>query len=200
MPTQLLRLCAILQSLHEAFRYVSNFASEKKCVDQQFVEKIEENLLKCTEYKVCVQNVDRAYTLLEFFTKNKLVLSGYCHNDWSQDCKTIILDFIKNTPAVLTVEQQIINYILLSTDQIINAHNVTKKFGVPAPTTKAILEKLVNLNIGITTKSKNNRGKASVIFEKRDPNVARKDLAFLRNLQSLHVDIEDYFEVNKRMY
>lgn len=112
-PAHLLRLSAILQCLHDGFNHVSVFAPVKKKIDAEFVENVEDMIAKGCDSIVSVENVKRAHALLEFFNKNKMILSGYLHEDWSGDFKEILISLVKAKPAV-TLEQQIIRHILLS--------------------------------------------------------------------------------------
>ena len=102
-PANLLRLSAFLQSLQDAFNCVTSFAQDKKSVDQEFFEKVEEMLAKGYEPEISVANVKRAHVLLEFFNKNKMILSGYQHDDWSGNLKGILLRLAKAKPVITLV-------------------------------------------------------------------------------------------------
>ena len=196
-PAHLLRLSAILQSLHDAFNYVTIYAPDKKSVDEQFVEKVEEILARGYESDITVANVKRAYTLLEFFNKNKMVLSGYQHDDWSRGLKEIFLSLAKAKPAV-TLEQQIIKHILLSESRKINANDLNQKFtAAKADIIKSIFDKLADLEIGKSRYDKNGRGKPSLVFEKRETELALKDIGFIKAIESVGVDIVEYSVANK---
>jgi len=197
-PAHLLRLSAILQSLHDAFNCVTRFAQDKKTVDEEFVQKVEEMLAKGYEPEISVENVKRAHVLLEFFNKNKMVLSGYQHEDWSGDFKEILLSLAKAKPVV-TLEQQIIKHILLSENQKINANEVNQKFtAAKADIIKTIFEKLADLKIGKSCYEKNGRGKRSLLFEKREIESALKDVDFIKAIELVGVDITEYSDANKK--
>lgn len=67
-PTQLIRLAAIIQTLHDAFEYA------KKRKNEEMNKGIEDEI-NSTEYTCFIneENLDRAYKLLEFFNKNKFI-------------------------------------------------------------------------------------------------------------------------------
>ena len=89
-PTQLLRLSGILQALHDAFDYVMNTSTEKFELTINFSNDLqvflETNPLKI----ISIDNVNRAYKLLEYFNKHKLVLAGY-EIDINDDIKDIFI-------------------------------------------------------------------------------------------------------------
>jgi hypothetical protein len=176
---------------------VSAFAPDKKKIDAEFVEHVEDMIAKGYDSIVSVENVKRAHALLEFFNKNKMILSGYHHEDWSSDFKEILISLFKAKPVV-TLEQQIIKYILLSEKPKVKSNEVNQRFtAANANFVKTIFEKLSDLNIGKTFSDSNERGKASLYFEKRETALAIKDMVFVNVIESVGINIAEYIEANR---
>ena len=80
-PTQLLILAGFLQNFHEAFEYVKHTAdiskAEPPVLNSDFVEDLQNHLKTSQCREVDLDNINRAYTLSEYFTKTKLILSGF---------------------------------------------------------------------------------------------------------------------------
>ena len=131
-----------MQCLHDGFTYVSIFFPDKKKIDAKFVEHVEEMLAKGYDSTVHVENVNRAYVLLEFFNKNKMILSGYQREDWSGDFKEILLSLVKEKP-VFSLEQTIIKHILLSDICKVKSNDINQKFSAAnANLVRSIFQKL----------------------------------------------------------
>jgi len=78
IPTLLLRLSLIMHSLHVAFEYVMVIDISKRFkLNPQSDEDIVEYNSSNNQTEITGESVIRAYKLLEFFNKNKLLLAGY---------------------------------------------------------------------------------------------------------------------------
>jgi hypothetical protein len=76
VPTLLLRLSCILQALHDSFEYIMSLdSSERFILDSKIEERL--NFESRTQTIISLENIERAYQLLQYFNKNKLVLANY---------------------------------------------------------------------------------------------------------------------------
>lgn len=83
------------------------------------MNKAIEDEINATEYTCFIneENLDRAYNLLEFFNKNKLILSGFENDDWSLPIKNIFESLLSTAEtAVIPVNPSsiIASHILIT--------------------------------------------------------------------------------------
>ena len=148
-PAQLLRLSAIIQTLHDAFDFVTTHALAEKKIQESFVKKVEKALETSNNCIISGENMIRAFNLLEFFNKNKMVLSGYTTENWSSALIVILAKILRSTRAIETLEQQIVKFILLNEETSITANKVNQKFSnATAEMVKTIFKTLADSNIG----------------------------------------------------
>jgi hypothetical protein len=74
-PTQLLRLSGLLQNYHEAFDYIVTLENPE--LNSNFVNDLDKHLHDNISSTVNLENILRAFNLLEYFIKTKLLLSGF---------------------------------------------------------------------------------------------------------------------------
>ncbi len=74
--SQLLRLAGIISEFYEAFEYVNKVATQKMDLDQDFAVGLEEYLKDLKSFEISEQSMIRGYNMLEYFSKNKLILSS----------------------------------------------------------------------------------------------------------------------------
>jgi hypothetical protein len=100
LPSQLLRLSAIIHNIHEAFNYVSTISSEKKNLTPDFALRLEEHFKTINSFTVSGENLVRGYNILEFFNKTKLVLAGFECGDWELSIEDIFKSFLNPLESV----------------------------------------------------------------------------------------------------
>lgn len=179
--THLLILAGILQAFDEGFHYVNNISEEKFSLNQKFKEDLIKNL-SLIENKITISedNIKRAYRLLEYFDKNKLILSGYEHEDWSLPLSEIIkgiLSQIKNMKKdssnscnALKTLSLINKKILLSEKKDHKVNELNQSFKhieyVDKDFIQNIFDSLVQFKFGLKKVFPNARGPKSYYFSK----------------------------------
>jgi hypothetical protein len=124
----------MLQAVHDSFDYIIEHSTEKIELNDEFMSQLKSHVdSKSISTKIVdVLNVERAYNLLTFFTKNKLVLS-----DYKIDLSTNLVDIftklvaapIPQTPVVsedIKLKNKIINAILLNTNKNVSLHEINQ--------------------------------------------------------------------------
>ena len=121
-PSQLLRLAGILESLHSAFNYVFEVSTEKEVVNQNFIMELEEHLKSFNIIMVVNKtSMERAYNLLEYFNKTKLILSGFKYDNWEAPIAEIMETILNGSESTKT------NEVTLDKDFLTAVESVEKK-------------------------------------------------------------------------
>lgn len=198
-PTQLIRLAAIIQVLHDAFEFVKTRYPGL----QSMTKEIEQVMIK--ERKTCSiskENLERAYFLLEFFNKNKLILSGFQYNGWiSTSLKQIFINLIKFDNKKGTSIDIVLEHVLFSEKNFFKKNEINQALkyrGINVKDIEIAFEKLKKLNLGKVSASQNSRGKASgnfekYVFEQIGPNI-------VSSMDELGIDLAKFTDTNEILF
>ena len=200
-PTQLLRLSGILQALHDAFDYVMNTSTEKFELTINFSNDLQVFLETNPLKTISIDNVNRAYKLLEYFNKHKLVLAGY-EIDINDDIKDIFTQLIEMNTAVIeeeakTIEQQIACLIMLApTVTVLLNDDVNQKMqkAVSMPLITKVCISLEKCGLGSLKSIANTNGRPTKIFEKIF--IENFDVTMVTNIQSFRIDLDQFKSIN----
>ncbi len=76
-PVHVLRLAGILEAFHEGFEFVMNNSNEKLELTTEFTNQLETHIKSLpSDVTIGKMNMQRSFSLLEYFNKTKLILSG----------------------------------------------------------------------------------------------------------------------------
>lgn len=185
-------MSAILQNLHDAFEYVTRKASEKNKLTESFLSEMEEFLEKENNSIIYVENVERAFSLLDYFTKHKLALSGYTCDDWSVSLGDLFLEILRNNRDNDSLESQIVRFCLLHPERKISTNIVNQRFAnASADEIKIIFKNLSESSLGRVHLKKNTRGKPSCIFERIEFSSMLTNVGHLRALEAFGIPLEE---------
>ena len=188
-PSQLLRLSGILQLLHDAFDFVKTLELENLVLNENFISLSQEYIKTQTNNLIDVENMDRAYNLLEFYNKNKLILAGYTFFDWQTEIHQIFLKLLENNKKKestnSSLENIISKYILTSSFDEFKLNDINQKYKNKGCSAKFVREHFLKLNsqgFGVLKDCPNASGPKSEIFKKvfiSEPTLANiNDIAY----------------------
>ena len=173
VPTLLLRLSCILQSLHDSFNYIMGLVPEKRFkLDDKFEKDLNEHFKTHIETEINLESVKKAYNLLEYFNKNKLVLAGYTI-DSSLEIEEIfdlLIQEMENGKSIeiYPIESIIIKEIIESNEFKVSLTGINSKLSRKC--TMAMIHSAVKLLIehkfGKSISDKNLNGPPTKFFQK----------------------------------
>jgi len=201
VPTLLLRLSCILQAIHDAFAYIMSLdASERFTLNSVIEERLNNHFESQTQTQISSVNIERAYLLLQYFNKNKLVLAGY-EIDTNMEIESIFDKLINEisleSDIILSVESLIIKEILESITKKINLTSLNGKFSRKCTITilNTVVKLLSEKKFGKSKTEKNANGPATKLFVRcHIPEISLSNTSFL---QENGVDFEKFKASNE---
>ena len=173
-PTQLIRLSCMLHGFHEAFDFGKNISNEKFNLNENLDNQIS-CYVKLNELNIISEeNVNRAFSMLGLFNKNKLILAGYkfeAEINISKIFSEIILnnqnDFILNKESK-SVEEKIASLILLSKVSLVKLNEINQKMSkkVSINIIENVCKDLEKAELGKRTSQPNTNGPPTKYFKK----------------------------------
>lgn len=206
-PTQLLRLTCILQALHEAFDFIHIYSGNKDVISEDFVEKVKSWIKEHDTFVITTINVIRAKSLLDYFNKSKLILSGFVCNDWSESIDIILSDLVnptimtedENLAFEETLKSRIYQKLLISDQKTFNLNTLNQSFkgrGSNKVFIHDIFRNLENLNFGEREDKTNARGPPSTFFKRKYIQSLTQEM--INELESVNIRPDLFMALNKR--
>ena len=200
VPTLLLRLSCILQTLHDSYDHIMNVdISLRFKLDKAFEDHLNNHLKRDIKLEICLKSVERAYKLLEYFNKNKLLLAGY-NIDINSEIEVIFNNLITELEAasndVISIESSIIKDILEADTSKVSLTQINAKLSrkctmaILSPVVKTLIDK----NLGKSVSEKNLNGPKTKYFQKFY--LAEIDISTAHFLQEHSVDLDKFNTVN----
>ena len=200
-PTQLIRLAVIIQVIHDAFDYVKERHPGLVSITNEIESEIENSEGECI---ISVDNLNRAWSLLEWFNKNKLILSGFDFNNWET---TNINDIFKFLIGQLSFDQKIkqpsianiiYSYVLLSEKTEFKKNDINqalKHKGVTSIDIDKALQTLQSHKLGKLSKTSNTRGKPTEIFMKKV--FGELNDGIISSIDKLEINLDKFITINQ---
>ena len=193
----------MLQAVHDSFDYIIEHSTEKIELSEEFMSQLKKHVdSNASSPKIVdVLNVERAYNLLTFFTKNKLVLS-----DYTIDLTTNLVDIFTKlvaaptpqTPVVseeIKIRNKIINSILLNPNKNVSLHDVNQILAnkIKKPQILAAVEELTLFG---TLEAKTNSRSCDYFIKEQIVNFSSDVIDVLQNF---FVDLIKFKTVNSNL-
>lgn len=204
IPKYLLRLSLIIQSLHDAFNYVMTMDSSRRHkldsnTDEEITAYVSDSIDKPSE--ITEESIIRAYKLLSYFNKHKLILAGYSF-DLASDIEEIFNNLIKENNVSSFIhrpETKIVSHILQSDQSEFNLADLNHRFSrySTIAVVKKIVKNLSDNNFGRIIERKNQNGPATKYFIKYK--IEMTNLDTIDFLQNNGVDIDIFVTVNNTL-
>ena len=204
IPKYLLRLSLIIQSLHDSFNYVMTMDSSRRHkldsnTDEEITAYVSDSIDKPNE--ITEESIIRAYKLLSYFNKHKLILAGYSF-DLASDIEEIFNNLIKENNVSSfnhSPETKIVSYILQSNQSEFNLADLNHRFSRYSniAVVKKIVKNLADNNFGRIIERKNQNGPTTKYFIKYK--IEMTNLDTIDFLQNNGVDIDIFVTVNNTL-
>ena len=204
IPKYLLRLSLIIQSLHDSFNYVMTMDSSRRHkldsnTDEEITAYVSDSIDKPNE--ITEESIIRAYKLLSYFNKHKLILAGYSF-DLASDIEEIFNNLIKENNVSSfnhSPETKIVSYILQSNQSEFNLNDLNHRFSRYSniAVVKKIVKNLADNNFGRIIERKNQNGPTTKYFIKYK--IEMTNLDTIDFLQNNGVDIDIFVTVNNTL-